>query len=111
MRSMTRHSTRTTPQPSVAFFSEDAVLSGLHGKFKDRQAIKNFHSQQVFARWHASFNVARRRIEWRLSIFCQLQHQMIVHSFLRYPCIAGGVPRKFSRFAVQLDVVLKWRGQ
>ena len=40
-----------------ALFSEDAVLSGLHGKFKGRQAIENFHSQQVFARWHANNRV------------------------------------------------------
>ena len=40
-----------------AFFSEDAVFSGLHGKFKGRQAIENFHSQQVFARWHANNRV------------------------------------------------------
>jgi hypothetical protein len=32
-----------------ALFSEDAVLSGLHGRFKSRQAIENFHSQQVRA--------------------------------------------------------------
>jgi uncharacterized protein (TIGR02246 family) len=38
-------------------FSEDAVLSGLHGKFKGRQAIENFHSLQVFARWHANNRV------------------------------------------------------
>jgi uncharacterized protein (TIGR02246 family) len=40
-----------------ALFSEDAVLSGLHGKFKGRQAIENFHSQQVFGRWHANNRV------------------------------------------------------
>src|ERR1700683_1339404 len=40
-----------------ALFSEDAVFSGLHGKFKGRQAIVNFHSQQVFARWHANNRV------------------------------------------------------
>jgi uncharacterized protein (TIGR02246 family) len=40
-----------------ALFSEDAVLSGLHGKFNGRQAIENFHSQQVFARWHANNRV------------------------------------------------------
>jgi uncharacterized protein (TIGR02246 family) len=40
-----------------ALFSEDAVFSGLHGKFKGRQAIENFHSQQVFARWHANSRV------------------------------------------------------
>jgi uncharacterized protein (TIGR02246 family) len=40
-----------------ALFSEDAVFSGLHGKFKGRQAIENFHSQQVFARWHANNRV------------------------------------------------------
>jgi uncharacterized protein (TIGR02246 family) len=40
-----------------ALFSEDAVLSGLHGKFKGRQAIENFHSQQVFTRWHANNRV------------------------------------------------------
>jgi uncharacterized protein (TIGR02246 family) len=40
-----------------ALFSEDAVLSGLHGKFKGRQAIENFHGQQVFARWHANNRV------------------------------------------------------
>jgi uncharacterized protein (TIGR02246 family) len=40
-----------------ALFSGDAVLSGLHGKFKGRQAIENFHSQQVFARWHANNRV------------------------------------------------------
>ena len=40
-----------------ALFSEDAVFSGLHGKFNGRQAIENFHSQQVFARWHANNRV------------------------------------------------------
>jgi uncharacterized protein (TIGR02246 family) len=40
-----------------ALFSEDAVLSGLHGKFKGRQAIENFHSQQVFGRWHVNNRV------------------------------------------------------
>jgi uncharacterized protein (TIGR02246 family) len=40
-----------------ALFSEDAVLSGLHGRFNGRQAIENFHSQQVFARWHANNRV------------------------------------------------------
>jgi uncharacterized protein (TIGR02246 family) len=40
-----------------ALFSEDAVLSGLHGKFKGRQAIENFHSQQVFGRWHGNNRV------------------------------------------------------
>jgi uncharacterized protein (TIGR02246 family) len=35
-----------------ALFSQDAVFSGLHGRFKGRQAIENFHSQQVFGRWH-----------------------------------------------------------
>jgi hypothetical protein len=43
-----------------ALFSGDAVLSGLHGKFKDRQAIKKFPQPTGFRRWHASFNVARR---------------------------------------------------
>jgi uncharacterized protein (TIGR02246 family) len=37
-----------------ALFSEDAVFSGLHGRFNGRQAIENFHSQQVFARWHVN---------------------------------------------------------
>jgi uncharacterized protein (TIGR02246 family) len=40
-----------------ALFSEDAVFSGLHGRYKGRQAIENFHSQQVFARWHANNRV------------------------------------------------------
>jgi uncharacterized protein (TIGR02246 family) len=40
-----------------ALFSEDAVLSGLHGRFKGRQAIENFHSQQVFGRWHVNNRV------------------------------------------------------
>src|ERR1700733_12070905 len=40
-----------------ALFSEEAILSGLHGKFKGRQAIENFHSQQVIARWHANNRV------------------------------------------------------
>ena len=40
-----------------ALFSEDAVFSGLHGTFNGRQAIENFHSQQVFARWHANNRV------------------------------------------------------
>ena len=40
-----------------ALFSEDAVLSGLHGKFKGRQAIENFHNQQVFGRWHVNNRV------------------------------------------------------
>ena len=38
-------------------FSEDAVFSGLHGRFNGRQAIENFHSQQVFARWHVNNRV------------------------------------------------------
>jgi ketosteroid isomerase-like protein len=42
-----------------ALSSEDAVLSGLHGKFKGRQATEYFHSQQVFARWHANNRVTR----------------------------------------------------
>ena len=40
-----------------ALFSEDAVFSGLHGTFNGRQAIENFHSQQVFARWHVNNRV------------------------------------------------------
>jgi len=40
-----------------ALFSEDAVFSGLHGRFNGRQAIENFHSQQVFARWHVNNRV------------------------------------------------------
>ena len=40
-----------------ALFSEDAVLSGLHGKFKGRQAIENFHNQPVFGRWHVNNRV------------------------------------------------------
>src|SRR5580692_10850528 len=53
---MTKLLTKTTLQPLV-LFSEDAVLSGLHGRFKGPQAIENFHSQQVFARWHANNRV------------------------------------------------------
>src|ERR1700722_14454997 len=37
-----------------ALFSEDAVFSGLHGKFKGRQAIENFHGRQALARWQAN---------------------------------------------------------
>ena len=40
-----------------ALFSEDAVLSGPHGRHKGRQAIENFHTQQVFARWQANNHV------------------------------------------------------
>jgi uncharacterized protein (TIGR02246 family) len=40
-----------------SLFSEDAVLSGLHGRFNGRQAIENFHSQQVFGRWHVNNRV------------------------------------------------------
>ena len=40
-----------------ALFSEDAVLLGLHGRFNGRQAIENFHTQQVFARWQANNHV------------------------------------------------------
>jgi len=40
-----------------ALFSEDAVFSGLHGRLNGRQAIENFHSQQVFARWHVNNRV------------------------------------------------------
>src|ERR1700731_4362126 len=40
-----------------ALFSEDAVFSGLHGRFNGRQAIENFHSQQVFGRWHVNNRV------------------------------------------------------
>jgi hypothetical protein len=40
-----------------ALFSEDAVLSGLHGRFNGRQAIENFHSQHVFGRWHVNNRV------------------------------------------------------
>jgi uncharacterized protein (TIGR02246 family) len=40
-----------------ALFSGDAVFSGLHGRFNGRQAIENFHSQQIFARWHVNNRV------------------------------------------------------
>jgi hypothetical protein len=39
------------------------------------------------------------------SIFGQLQQQMIIQPILRHPRLAGRVPREFSRFGVQLDVV------
>jgi ketosteroid isomerase-like protein len=40
-----------------ALFSEDAVFSGPHGRFNGRQAMENFHSQQVFGRWHVNNRV------------------------------------------------------
>jgi uncharacterized protein (TIGR02246 family) len=38
----------------AALYTEDAVLSGPHGRFNGRQAIANFHSQQVFGYWHVN---------------------------------------------------------
>jgi hypothetical protein len=48
---------------------------------------------------------------WRCSIFVQLQHEMIIKPILRNPCLAGGVPREFSRFGVQFDAVRQWCAQ
>jgi hypothetical protein len=48
---------------------------------------------------------------WRRSFFGQVQHQKIIKSVLGYPRLAGAVPREFSRFCVQFDVVWNRRTQ
>jgi len=59
-------------------------------------------------RWHLE---RRRRTKWHWLLFVQLRHQMIIQPILRNPCLAGGVPREFSRFGVQFDAARQWRAQ
>jgi ketosteroid isomerase-like protein len=49
--------TRNDAAAVATLFSEDAVLSGPHGRFSGRQAIEKFHGEQVFGYWHVSNRV------------------------------------------------------
>src|SRR5260370_616433 len=51
------------------------------------------------------------RLYRRCSIFRYLQHHMVIEPILRYPRLASGMPRQFSGFGIQLDMVRKWRFQ